>query len=96
MSTYLDVMNEAAELAVTASSSDPAAGLRAVVALRGLLERLERLHVGRAREQGWSWQDIAGTLGVSRQAVHQKYGSALGPPAGPSTPTTAPTPSRKA
>lgn len=68
-------MTEASDLADTASSSDPAAGLRAVVALRALLERLERLHVGRAREQGWSWQDIAGALGVSRQAVHQKHGS---------------------
>ena len=27
----------------------------------------------KAREQGWSWQDIADALGVSRQAVHQKY-----------------------
>lgn len=68
-------MTEASDLAATASSSDPAAGLRAVVALRALLERLERLHVGRARDQGWSWQDIARALGVSRQAVHQKYGS---------------------
>ncbi|NEE59815.1 HTH domain-containing protein, partial [Streptomyces sp. SID8455] len=24
--------------------------------------------------QGWSWQEIAAELGVSRQAVHKKYG----------------------
>lgn len=54
-------------------SVDPAAGLRAVGALQRLQERLEALHVANAREQGWSWQSIADALGVSRQAVHQKY-----------------------
>jgi len=70
-------MTSASDLASTASSSDPAEGLRAVVALRELLERLEYLHVRRAREQGWSWQDVAAVLGVSRQAVHQKHGGRL-------------------
>ena len=27
-----------------------------------------------ARERGWSWQQIADALGVSRQAVHKKHG----------------------
>ena len=44
-----------------------------VRALQRLQERLEVIHVGNAREQGWSWQAIADALGVSRQAVHQKY-----------------------
>jgi hypothetical protein len=70
-------MTSASDLATTASGGDPGEGLRAVVALRELLERLEYLHVRRAREQGWSWQDIAGVLGVSRQAVHQKHGPRL-------------------
>jgi hypothetical protein len=48
-------------------------GLRAVRALRDLADRLEDLQVGSARGQGWSWQDIAVCLGVSRQAVHKKY-----------------------
>jgi DNA-directed RNA polymerase specialized sigma24 family protein len=55
------------------ASSDPAVGLRAVRALQRLQERLEAIHVANAREQGWSWQAIAEELGVSRQAVHQKY-----------------------
>ncbi|BBZ35384.1 helix-turn-helix domain-containing protein [Mycolicibacterium confluentis] len=55
------------------SDTDPVAGLRAVRALQRLQERLEALHVANAREQGWSWQAIADALGVSRQAVHQKY-----------------------
>ena len=56
-----------------AESVDPAVGLRAVRALQRLEERLEAIHVAHAREQGWSWQAIANALGVSRQAVHQKY-----------------------
>ena len=56
-----------------AGSTDPAVGLRAVRALQRLQERLEAIHVASAREQGWSWQAIASALGVSRQAVHQKY-----------------------
>ena len=61
------------ELAQAASSGDPAEGLRAVRALRELADRLETLQVGRARALGWSWQDIALHIGVSRQAVHKKY-----------------------
>ncbi|WP_370618034.1 helix-turn-helix domain-containing protein [Mumia qirimensis] len=53
---------------------DPAIGLRAVRALGDLAERLERLQVERARELGWSWQQIADALGVSRQAAHKKHG----------------------
>jgi predicted transcriptional regulator len=53
---------------------EPALALRAVASLRALVEATEELHVRRARELGWSWQQIAGLLGVSKQAVHQKYG----------------------
>ncbi|WP_328954901.1 RNA polymerase subunit sigma-70 [Kitasatospora purpeofusca] len=66
-------MNESGELAAAAASRDPAVGLRAVRALRDLADRLEGLQVGSARDQGWSWQDIAVCLGVTRQAVHKKY-----------------------
>ncbi|MBD8078286.1 helix-turn-helix domain-containing protein [Cellulosimicrobium arenosum] len=58
-----------------ASGADPDAGLRAVRSLRVLAERLEALQVASAREQGWSWQEIAERLGVTRQAAHKKYGS---------------------
>ena len=66
-------MSEATELAAEAGSRDPVVGLRAVAALRRLLDDLEVLQVGNARELGWSWQDIATELGVSRQAVHKKH-----------------------
>ena len=60
-------------MAVQVASEDPEAGLRAVAALRRLLERVERIHVEKARRQGRSWQEIADELGVSKQAVHKKY-----------------------
>ena len=60
-------------LAADLSSKDPTIGLRAVVALRQLLEQIERLHVDNARDAGWSWQDIASVLRVSKQSVHEKH-----------------------
>lgn len=66
-------MTEATSLAAAAGSPDPKVGLRAVLALRRLLERLEAIQVDNARAQGWSWQAIAEALEVSRQAVHQKH-----------------------
>ncbi len=57
-----------------ADSDDPAKGLQAVVVLRRTTDRLESTHVMAARAQGWTWQQIGDALGVSRQAVHKKYG----------------------
>lgn len=82
LSTYVDSMSHATELAAAAGSTDPRVGLRAVRALRRLLERLEVVQVDNARRQGWSWQEIADALEVSRQAVHKKH---AGRPAVPST-----------
>ena len=56
---------------------DPSVGLRAVLALRRLAERVEAEQVARARDQGWSWQQIANGLGMTRQSVHPKYGGEL-------------------
>ena len=69
----VDVMSETTEVAAAASSQDPAVGLAAVASLRVLLESLEELQVSNARRQGWTWEQIAVQLHVSRQAVHKKY-----------------------
>ena len=66
-------MTQATKIANQASSRDPRVGLRAVVALRRLVEQLEAIQVQNARSLGWSWQEIAGELHVSKQAVHKKH-----------------------
>ncbi len=71
-------MEPVLEIAEGATSNDPDVGLRAVAALRALAERLEVLQVQTARELGWSWQDIAERLGVTKQTVHRKYGRRIG------------------
>ena len=66
-------MEDQSRMAAAAASPDPATGLRAVVALGRLRDQLEAVQVANARAQGWSWQAIADQLGISKQAVHQKY-----------------------
>ncbi|ARZ67015.1 MULTISPECIES: hypothetical protein [Streptomyces] len=65
--------NDAVATTEAAMNSDPRVGLRAVAALRRLVERLEVLQVDSARRQGWSWEEIGAALGVSRQAAHKKH-----------------------
>jgi hypothetical protein len=77
MSTNLDGMSEMNDLAVAAGGTDVRTGLRAASALRRLADRLEALQVANARRQGWSWQEIADALEVSKQAVHQKHAAAV-------------------
>jgi hypothetical protein len=66
-------VGELSELNEAVDSRDPAVGLAAVAALRSLVEELEELHVDNARAVGWSWQQIAESLGVTRQSVHKKH-----------------------
>jgi hypothetical protein len=71
------VSARASKLADATASKDPAVGLAAVASLGRLLESLEELQVSNARKHGWSWQQIADSLGVSKQAVHKKYGGGV-------------------
>jgi len=77
-SAYADDMESAPGITEAAASRDPDVGLRAVAALRELAERLEVLQVDNARRLGWSWQQIAARLGVTKQTVHRKHGSRSG------------------
>lgn len=52
---------------------DPAEALAAVIALRRLADRLERAAVSRAIRDGWTWQQVAEALGVTRQAAHKHH-----------------------
>jgi transcriptional regulator with GAF, ATPase, and Fis domain len=65
---------------VGASEPSPHAAaerLAAVVTLRRLVDRLEADEVERAMRAGWSWQQVAQVLGVTRQAVHKKHARRL-------------------
>jgi DNA-binding NarL/FixJ family response regulator len=70
----LTSMTATLTLTDSAASNDPDIGLRAVAALRTLTEELETLQVANARRLGWSWQQIAERLGVTKQTVHRKHG----------------------
>jgi len=61
-------------LAAGAGSDDPIEALMAIAKLRKELDRVEAVAARRARIAGASWQLIALALGISRQAVHKKYG----------------------
>lgn len=74
----LTSMESAVQIAEGAANHDPEVGLRAVAALRTLTDRLEILQVDNARKRGWSWQQIADRLGVTKQTVHRKYGRRIG------------------
>jgi DNA invertase Pin-like site-specific DNA recombinase len=65
--------SEAVALAAAAGDPDPRTGLRAVAALRKLVDQLERAQVRAARADGLSWADIAAELGVTRQAAFKKH-----------------------
>ena len=68
-------MSTPADVLAQSSSNDPEVGLRGVASLRALVDAIEELQVRQARALGWSWQQIAAPLGVSKQAVHQKHAS---------------------
>ena len=62
------------DLACITENSDPLQALRDATALRRRLEGHEEVLVYRARVSGTTWTQIAEALGVSKQAVHKKYG----------------------
>lgn len=54
------------------SPENPEEALAAVVALRRMADKLERIAVANAIKQGWSWTQVADALGVSKQAAHKR------------------------
>ena len=57
----------------TMGEEDPLVGLGGVAELCAEVERVETILVRRSRIAGATWVQIAAALGVSKQAVHQKY-----------------------
>lgn len=58
----------------TGSEGEPIAELRRLAEIRRDIGRAEEAQVRRARTAGYSWQAIAGAIGVTKQAAHKKYG----------------------
>jgi hypothetical protein len=52
---------------------DPERGLKAVAELRRRLDTWEAAHVDEAIAHGWSWQRVAESLGVTKQAAHSRH-----------------------
>ena len=71
-------MDEATELANAVDSKDPRVGLRALATCKVSSCSSSRRRAATARAAGWSWQEIASELGVSRQAVHKKHAARRG------------------
>ncbi|MCT9929169.1 hypothetical protein N5079_02925 [Planotetraspora sp. A-T 1434] len=65
---------ELVALVTEAEGDDPLRALRAAAELRRQVDRLAAVQVRRARVQGLSWVQIAEALGVSKQAVHKRFG----------------------
>lgn len=66
--------NDLASLLAQAQDDDPLLALQATTALRREIERIEAVQVRKARVAGCPWAMIADVIGVSKQAVHKKYG----------------------
>lgn len=72
-------MTDTTVVAAAADTTNPQAGLRAIVSLRALADTLELRQVEAALRGGMSWTGIADALGVTRQAVHKKYSRRIDP-----------------
>lgn len=75
-STKVDGVDSESLINLTKATGDvnPLTSLEATRQLRAELEQRETMLVRRARNQGATWEQIAAALGVTKQAVHKKYG----------------------
>lgn len=70
----MEIERRQAALRATGGDDDALTALAATAQASGELERLASVLVRRSRQQGATWAQIAGVLGVSKQAAHKKYG----------------------
>jgi hypothetical protein len=81
---------ETEALLAALEGDDPKQGLDAVKRLRGRLEELEARHVDAAIDAGLTWSQVAGALGVSKQAAHKKHAQRIAAARAPEPEATAP------
>jgi DNA invertase Pin-like site-specific DNA recombinase len=58
------------------NADNPLRDLKDVVKERKALDKREAALVKKARKAGYVWEDIAAAMGVSKQAVHKRFGAA--------------------
>jgi hypothetical protein len=74
---------------VLRDQNDPLELVRAAHEVQDQAEALMTAAVQQARESGRTWQEIGDVLGVSRQAVFQRYGKPIDPRTGEAMSTSA-------
>jgi hypothetical protein len=74
---------------VLRGENNPLGLVRAARGVQDAAEALMAAAVQQAREDGRTWQEIGEVLGVSRQAVFQRYGKPIDPRTGEAMNTTA-------
>jgi DNA-directed RNA polymerase specialized sigma24 family protein len=57
--------------------TDPHKRLQAIAKLRAMLHHIEESSVAACREAGYEWAEIGDALGISKQAVWQRWGRAV-------------------
>ena len=62
------------ETLIGADDGTPMERLARIAAMKRDLARTEAAEVRHARQRGMSWAEIGMILGVSKQAMHKKYG----------------------
>ena len=62
------------ETLIGADDESPMERLARIAAMRRDLARAEAAEVRHARQRGMSWAEIGMVLGVTKQAMHKKYG----------------------
>ncbi|MBE6482102.1 MAG: AsnC family protein [Actinomyces ruminicola] len=65
---------DAMKTLIGAADDSPLKELGRIVRARRELDAAEELAVRRARNAGHSWTAIGAALGISKQAVHRRYG----------------------
>lgn len=66
-------MDRLLDLVRSTGGEDALTALASSASAMSELERVASVAVRRARNQGASWTQIAGALGISKQAAHKKY-----------------------
>lgn len=67
-------MDHLAALTRATRNEETLVALAATAEVMSEMEGVQAVLVRRARNEGATWAQIAAVLGVSKQAVHQKYG----------------------